>query len=318
MSSEDLLEIRESLLSRADEIAVKWYNGAVNDPDKRKGAPDEIISILKQVVKGSIELLTSDAFGPSKAAELGEKTSRLKIDGKDFMGRTHEILTYEFTKELSMDHLQLIYHNLTSFTANFTTGYYGVAISDLKSQQERMHKALMHDLLIVDEKLKETNEELEAKVEKRTAELKMLNMELKAEVEMRIKAENNLIQREHLLSVVFNTTLLWTGLLDPSGRLILPNKAALDFMGLKKADVVGQFFWETPWWKHSKELQDKVQKAVYEAKKGTASQFEVYHLDPQGSKLDVLFSIRPVKNDLGEIIYLILEGVLLNDMKEAE
>ena len=79
MSSEDLLEIRESLLSRADEITVKWFNGAVNDPDKRKGAPDEIISILKQVVKGSIELLSSDAFGPSKAAELGEKKLQLRV-----------------------------------------------------------------------------------------------------------------------------------------------------------------------------------------------------------------------------------------------
>lgn len=318
MSSEDLLEIRESLLSRADEIAFIWYNGAIHDPDKKKGAPDETISKLKQVVIGSIELLTSDTFGPSKAVEIGEKTSRLKIDGKDFMGRTHEILTYEFTKELSMDHLQLIYHNFTSFMANFTTGYYGVTLSDLKNEQKRMHKALMHDLLIVDEKLKKTNEELEAKVEERTAELKMLNKELKAEVDMRIKAENNLIQREHLLSVVFDTTLLWTGLLDPSGRLILPNKASLDFMGLKKVDVVGQFFWETPWWKHSKELQEKVKKAVHEAKKGASSQFDVYHLDPQGNKQDVLFSIRPVKNEMGEIIYLILEGILIKDMKGAE
>jgi PAS domain S-box-containing protein len=118
--------------------------------------------------------------------------------------------------------------------------------------------------------------------------------------------------------VVFDTTFLWAGLLDPQGRLILPNKAALDFMGLKKEDVIGQFFWETPWWEHSKVFQDKVRKAIFETKKGSASDFDVFHIDPDGNRQDVHFSIRPVKNNVGEIIYMIVEGYLINDRKKME
>ena len=315
MSSEVLQKIRDSLLSRADEIAVTWYNGAVHGSDTKKKDLQEIVDTLEKIIISSIELLTSETFIPSKVHELGVKTFELELGVEDFLGRTHEILAYEFTKDLDPKQLQLINHNLSSFMANHSTGYYTVALNELKDEQKRIHETLMNDLLVVDERLKKTNEELEAMVEERTAELKMLNKELKAEVEMRIKAENNLKQREHLLSVVFDTTFFWTGLLDPEGRLILPNKAALDFMGLKKVDVVGQLFWETPWWEHSDDLQDKVKKAVHEAKKGTASQFKVYHLDPEGNRQDVLFSIRPVKNDLGEIIYLILEGILILDHK---
>jgi PAS domain S-box-containing protein len=316
MASEKLETIMMDLLPRSEEIASRWYHGAVHDPEHGRGTPEAVIASLREVVIEAIELLTMEKFGPSKARELGERISKLSLDGEDFLGRTHEILAYELTKDLNTDQLHLIHNDLTSLMANFTSGYFEHLRSHILSEERDIHDNLMKDLLIVDERLKKTNEELEAMVEHRTAELQRLNEELKKEIGNRKQAEEYLKQRETLLSVVFDTTFLWTGLLDPDGRLLLPNKTSLDFMGLKKEQVIGHFFWDTPWWDHSDELKGKIKKAVVEAKKGVHSRFEVYHVDPKGHRQEVQFSIRPVKNHQGEIIYLIPEGILLPLAKE--
>jgi PAS domain S-box-containing protein len=311
MDTGELEIIRTNLFSRSDEIASRWYHGAVQDPEHRKGDPDKIISVLKEIVIEAIELLTTEKFGPSKARDLGERVSELRLDGEDFLGRTHEIITYEVTRDLSKDQLHQIHHDITSLMANFTSGYFEHLRSQIFLDETEIHNRLMSDLLIVDEKLKRTNDELEAMVEQRTAELQRLNEELKSEIVSRKEVEKNLKQRETLLSVMFDTASTWTGLLDHEGRLILPNRAALDFMGLKKEDVVNQLFWETPWWDHSRELREKVKEAVLKAKKGVPSKFEVYHIDLEGQRQGVQFSIKPVKNREGEIIYMIPEGILL-------
>jgi PAS domain S-box-containing protein len=185
-------------------------------------------------------------------------------------------------------------------------------------EQKIIHDNLMKDLILVDERLRKTNEELEAKVLERTSELQRLNEELKREVEIRMKAEEGLKKREHLLSVAFDTSFLWTGLLDPDGRLLLANKQSLDFLNLKRQDVIGKYFWETPWWEHSPKQKEKVRKALREAKKGTAAKFDVYHIDKEGTRQEVQFSIRPVKNESGEIIFLIPEGVNITERKDHE
>ncbi len=318
MVSKEIISIRENLLSRSDEITIRWYNGAVQVTNLHRNTHEEIKVTMKKAVNEAIETITSDIFTPSKAIEIGEKISKLKLGNSDFIGRTQEILSFEFTNELSKDELLLVHHILSSFIANFTSGYINNARNDFMNSQKIIYENLMQDLLIVDEKLKKTNAELEAMVEERTGELKSLNEELKKEIEIRISAEDHLKQREYLLSVAFDTSFLWTGLLDPQGRILLPNKTSIDFIGLKKEDVIGQYFWEAPWWSHSPELSEKVKKAIMRARKGAPSQFDVVHVDPEGNHQDVQFSIRPVKNQEGEVIYLIPEGVNVTKRKNAE
>jgi len=318
MVSPERKAIRENLMSRSSEIASRWFNGAIHDPERRKKTPDELKETFEVVVNETIEILTSETFGPSRAHELGERVSHLKPGSEDFIGRTQEILSFEMIKDISAKELRSFHNDLSSFMANFTTGYIHVARQDFMKEQKVIHDNLMKDLVLVDEKLRKTNEELEAKVEERTAELKRLNESLKKEIDIRTMAEESLKQRENLLSVVFDTSYLWTGLLDPDGRLILPNKPSLDFLGLKKEDVVGKHFWDTPWWSHSEELKNKVHDAIKIAKKGSPSTFDVFHVDPDGIRHEVQFSIRPVKNSKGEVIHLIPEGVDITIRKRVE
>lgn len=48
------------------------------------------------------------------------------------------------------------------------------------------------------------------------------------------------------------------GLLSRSGRLLELNQSALTALGAQREDVIGQFFWEVPWWVHAPELQVQI------------------------------------------------------------
>ena len=56
---------------------------------------------------------------------------------------------------------------------------------------------------------------------------------------------------EQKLRGIFDHAFQFIGLLKPDGTVVDANQAALDFAGVSESAVLGEFFWETPWWSHS-------------------------------------------------------------------
>jgi len=308
---------RDDLTNRAASIALKWQSGVlphVRDENERKTALREMTDIVEQAI-GSI---FGSPFDPQAARELGARASKFRSQPSDFLGRTLEIITFELTRDLAPDKLYSIFPSVTSFTANFSAGYHEASLSNLLTDKEMAREAIMSDLLEVDEKLRSTNERLEALVEERTHQLKNLNESLSAEVQSRRDTEEDLKRRDDLLTAVFDTTLIWTGLLEPDGRIILPNKQTLDYVGLKKEDLIGVYFWETPWWENVPSIKKRFKDSIARARKGEYIRFDIQHNDNEGNVHDIEFSIRPVKNDTGEVVYLIPEGVDITRRKNIE
>jgi PAS domain S-box-containing protein len=144
-----------------------------------------------------------------------------------------------------------------------------------------------------EEKLRESNERLEH-----------ANKELR---EMQAKFE-----------AVYNHHYQMTGLMDKEGRLLMGNKAALEFAGVGAQEVIGKHFWETPWWTHSQEEQNKLREAMERAMQGEMVHFETTHVTSVGETRNIDFRIRPVFDDKGELIYLVPEGYDITDRKRAE
>lgn len=117
---------------------------------------------------------------------------------------------------------------------------------------------------------------------------------------------------------IFDHHYQLTGLLTPEGVLISANPAALRFVGAKEENVLGKYFWETPWWSHSEELQKKIKSGISTAADGNFVRFETTHPGRDGEIKYVDFSINPVTNENGEIIYLVPEGRDISPMKEIE
>jgi PAS domain S-box-containing protein len=122
--------------------------------------------------------------------------------------------------------------------------------------------------------------------------------------------------RQRRYEAIFNGTYQYTGLMDPDGTLIEINKASLEFGGIDRAEVVGEKFWNAYWFQQG-EAAERIREAVERARDGEFARLE---LEVRGTDRTAVidFSIRPVTDDHGEIIYLIPEGRDITDRVDAE
>ena len=178
----------------------------------------------------------------------------------------------------------------------------------------RLRKARMQ----AEESLKEAYLDLERLVEERTAELVEVNTELRREAEERKRTEEALKEGERKFRAIFDQTFQFMGVLSIDGRLIEANRTALQFIGVQESDVIGKPFWETPWWRHSAELQEMLRVAVKTAVAGELVRFEASHPSADGSLHCMDFSLKPVMDEAGGIVFLIAEARDINKRKQAE
>jgi PAS domain S-box-containing protein len=134
----------------------------------------------------------------------------------------------------------------------------------------------------------------------------------------RKQAEESLKQNEQKFRAIFDGTFQFVGLLDINGVVLEANRTALEAIGAKPADVVGQTFWSTPWWTHSPELQIQLQQGIMEAATGQLIRFEAKHFLANGSFITVDFSLSPITDETGKVIMLIPEGRDISDRKAGE
>jgi PAS domain S-box-containing protein len=129
---------------------------------------------------------------------------------------------------------------------------------------------------------------------------------------------SHLQQSEQKFRAIFDGTFQFIGLLDPTGLIIEANRAALDAIGIRLTDVVGQPFWATPWWTHSPRLQEQLRQAIDRAATGELVRFEAEHILANGASVFVDFSINPLLDEAGNVIMLIPEGRDISDRKRHE
>ena len=120
------------------------------------------------------------------------------------------------------------------------------------------------------------------------------------------------------LRAIFDLSIEFIGLLRPDGTLVEANGSALDFADVKAAAVLGKPFWETPWWNHSKEVQERLRTALRRAAAGEFVRMEVTHRAPDGRLSHMDYSLKPIRDEAGQIIWLISEGRDITERKLAE
>ena len=119
------------------------------------------------------------------------------------------------------------------------------------------------------------------------------------------------------LKALFQSPDLFMAVLNPEGKLIDANEAALDFINYDLKDVKGDKFWETPWWDHSEGLQAKLKEGIEAANRGEKTRFEADHFSPEGDRVTVDFVLRPVEVEDSSIRLLAL-GRDITERKVAE
>lgn len=157
---------------------------------------------------------------------------------------------------------------------------------------------------------------LRMRVTEKTAELENYNLQLQDEIQERVRSEKALRESEQTFLALFDHSFQFIALLDPECRVEKCNQTALSFRGLKEEDIVGEYFWDTPWWQHSETLIKQLKAAYQVARNGEIARFEAHSTEIKEIFLDI--SVKPVFDDNGEIIHLLAEARDITEVRRAE
>lgn len=126
--------------------------------------------------------------------------------------------------------------------------------------------------------------------------------------------------REKLARIVLDEMYQFVGLFDANGMTLEINQSALDGAGIQLDDIQGKPFWEARWWAVSKETQDFQRDCVLRAGRGefVQSEVEIYGQAAGEETIIIDFSLLPIKDQSGRIMFLLAEGRNITEKKHAE
>ncbi len=134
----------------------------------------------------------------------------------------------------------------------------------------------------------------------------------------RKRIEKAMEESERKFRGIFDQSSHYMGLMNTDGSLLQANKASMDLLGIPEEAVIGQLLWESPWWRHSQAVIQKLRQAVTAVAKGESLRFETSFIDQDDQIRDLDFSLTPIKDNSDQVVYLIPEGRDITDLKKAE
>ncbi len=117
---------------------------------------------------------------------------------------------------------------------------------------------------------------------------------------------------------VFEQFSVFAGIMTVDGVLIEANHLWLDHCGYKRAEAIGRLFWETPWWRGSAEVREKIRAGCAQAAKGEAYREVLPYWIADGTERIVDFGLSPIVDDRGNLIFLHPTGVDITERKRTE
>jgi PAS domain S-box-containing protein len=111
---------------------------------------------------------------------------------------------------------------------------------------------------------------------------------------------------------------MFVGLMTPDGTLIEANRPALAAAGLEPNDVLGKPVEETYWLAYSEEVQRQLRAAIVRAQNGESSRYDMQIRVAEQQLIDIDFSLQPLRDEAGHIVFLVASGNVITERKRAE
>jgi PAS domain S-box-containing protein len=123
---------------------------------------------------------------------------------------------------------------------------------------------------------------------------------------------------EQRLRAIYDGTHEYIGLMTTDGTLLEANHASLTFSDIRREDVIGQPFWKTIWFTNTPGAPELIRDAVQRAAGGESMRFEMELAAPDGQVRMFDISLEPIRNEQGDVVYIVPEGRDIDDRKRAE
>lgn len=118
------------------------------------------------------------------------------------------------------------------------------------------------------------------------------------------------------IRAIYEHGLQFAGLLSPEGILLETNAASMAFIDAEREEVLGQLFWETPWWSTGEE-RERLRREVGRAGAGEVVRYEVSAVGHTGKVSVFDFSLVPVRDEHGEVEAIVAEGRDITELHHA-
>uniref|UniRef100_UPI0035644935 GAF domain-containing protein n=1 Tax=Halolamina sp. TaxID=1940283 RepID=UPI0035644935 len=133
-------------------------------------------------------------------------------------------------------------------------------------------------------------------------------------------AQRAVTQRERArqFDAIFSDSQTATWVLDPDGSLARVNQTAREMIDEDIETIIGEPFWALPWWSQADATNADVHQLVENAFHGTFGN-AVVPQRPHAENPGVIdLSVRPVENERGELISIVVEGVDITERVDLE
>jgi signal transduction histidine kinase len=126
--------------------------------------------------------------------------------------------------------------------------------------------------------------------------------------------------RRLMAQVALAKATSFIALLRADGRLLDVTDAPLTSAGLDRHEVIGHLLWQTPWCRHSEDVQADLRRAVELAADGRLSRLDVELMMGSGGTVSetVDLVLRPLRGADGRVAFIVGEGRQVSDRKRAE
>ncbi|MBK6999147.1 MAG: PAS domain S-box protein [Rhodoferax sp.] len=119
------------------------------------------------------------------------------------------------------------------------------------------------------------------------------------------------------LKTIIDNLFTYVALLDVHGVVQEVNKAPLERGGYCRKDVIGKFFYDTPWWTHDQTVRAQLMAAMEAARQGQTRRRDlVVRMGDDLVPID--FQISPVRDGDGRVVGLLPTGVDISERKQME
>nr|WP_303648863.1 bacterio-opsin activator domain-containing protein [Haloarchaeobius litoreus] len=134
----------------------------------------------------------------------------------------------------------------------------------------------------------------------------------------RARRERTQRERARQFDAMFDDERTATWVLSPDGCLARLNETARDLVDAPADELVGESFWTLPWWSAADEPNPDVRSLVETALDGSFANAVVAPSSLTDDSTVVDLSVRPVSNERGELVSVVVEGVDVTERVELE
>jgi PAS domain S-box-containing protein len=125
-------------------------------------------------------------------------------------------------------------------------------------------------------------------------------------------------ESEARMNAIYSTSIEYIGLLSPGGLVLEINEAALQFDGSSRIELLGTPFANGPWFRHTPGAPAAIEAAVARATAGEHVHQELPLTRADGEIVTFDFSLSPVRDENGKIVYLVPEAYDISPLKRAQ